>query len=146
MLIRKKLQDAYALCRVFKKSLNAVKIGDHYGSDRSGCSINDQLYTEDSDYGMPTTASSSMLHHASLPLTDDNKWMQYLSDEPNFTCNNNPTNAPFPYNHPSKVNSISKLPSFLYLMHLFSMQEIIYFRTCEIFEKSSFFKVRIMMV
>lgn len=112
MLIRKKLQDAYALCRVFKKSLNAVKIGDHYGSDRSGCSINDQLYTEDSDYGMPTTASSSMLHHASLPLTDDNKWMQYLSDEPNFTCNNNPTNAPFPYNHPSKVNSISKLPTF----------------------------------
>ncbi|KAK6796515.1 hypothetical protein RDI58_004216 [Solanum bulbocastanum] len=114
-------QDAYALCRVFKKSLNVPKIGDHYGSDRSGCSINDQLYTdgrgEDSDYGMmpTTTSSSSMLLHGSplmnvappAPSNDDNKWMQYLSDEANFTFNNSPsfpTNGPFPYNHPSKVD------------------------------------------
>ncbi|XP_010315723.2 NAC domain-containing protein 54-like [Solanum lycopersicum] len=115
------LQDAYALCRVFKKSLNVPKIGDHYGSDRSGCSINDQLYTEgrgeDCDYGMMTTTTSSssrllhgsplMNHAAPTPTNDDNKWMQYLSDEANYTFNNNPsfaTNGHFPYNHPSKVD------------------------------------------
>ncbi|PHT89124.1 NAC domain-containing protein 53 [Capsicum annuum] len=112
------LQDAYALCRVFKKSLNAPKSGDHYASDRSS-SINDQFYTEgrgddyeSPDYGMPpsaTTSSSMLLHgsplmHVAGPSTDD-KWMQYLSDEA-FTFNNPSfpsTNEAFPY-HPSKVD------------------------------------------
>lgn len=117
LMLRSNFQDAYALCRVFKKSLNAPKSGDHYASDRSS-SINDQFYTEgrgddyeSPDYGMPpsaTTSSSMLLHgsplmHVAGPSTDD-KWMQYLSDEA-FTFNNPSfpsTNEAFPY-HPSKV-------------------------------------------
>ncbi|KAJ8544731.1 hypothetical protein K7X08_017314 [Anisodus acutangulus] len=112
------LQDAYALCRVFKKSLNAPKSGDHYASDRSS-SINDQLYTEgryddydqSSDYGMPsaTTSSSMLVHGHGSPLMDvagpsDDKWMQYLSDEA-FTFNNPsfPSTGALPY-HPYKVD------------------------------------------
>ncbi|CAN4105408.1 unnamed protein product [Withania somnifera] len=110
------LQDAYALCRVFKKSLNGPKSGDHYVSARSS-SINDQLHIEErgddyesSDYGMPpsaTTSSAKLLHGSPLMNVagpSDDKWMQYLSDEA-FTFNNPsfPSNGAFPY-HPSKVD------------------------------------------
>lgn len=90
------LQDAYALCRVFKKSLNAPKSGDHYASDRSS-SID--VYTEESrfddidhtspNYGMPMNVAAT---------THDDKWMQYLSDEA-FTSINPNSNG----YHPSKV-------------------------------------------
>ncbi|KAL3527387.1 hypothetical protein ACH5RR_012043 [Cinchona calisaya] len=92
------LQDAYALCRVFKKSLNIPKIGDHYGtaaaSDRSSCSIDpynsegkcDDL--ESFDYPMPSataainnsnkypmqsaSCSSNIIHHHGSPSTLNN--------------------------------------------------------------------------
>ncbi|KAK4360442.1 hypothetical protein RND71_019394 [Anisodus tanguticus] len=111
------LQDAYALCRVFKKSLNAQNSGDHYASDRSS-SINDQLYTEGrggdyeiSHYGMPsaTTSSSMLVHGHGSPLMNaagpsDDKWMQYLSGEAfNFNNPSFPSTGALTY-HPSKVN------------------------------------------
>ncbi|PHT90842.1 NAC domain-containing protein 53 [Capsicum annuum] len=112
------LQDAYALCRVIKRSLNnnGPKIGEkYYGSaaisDRS--SSIDQVYSEgrgdlhdiesshDHEYGiMPSSSSSSMAVHGSpintnaSALTDD-RWMQYLSNEA-FTFNNNNTAQPIP--------------------------------------------------
>ncbi|GER27240.1 NAC domain protein [Striga asiatica] len=92
------LQDAYALCRVFKKSLNIPKIGNHYNiasaSDRSS-SIDlhcDGKYENDP---MNIIGSSS----------NDLTWSQYLSDDP-FTFTNNPYSNPspvIPY-PPSKVD------------------------------------------
>ncbi|XP_073278509.1 NAC domain-containing protein 54-like [Primulina huaijiensis] len=95
------LQDAYALCRIFTKSLNMGPkvIGDEYvtsASNRSS-SINDHhqhqhLYNSGEDVDDIVTGSSS-----------DAKWMQYLSEEafsfpnPYSDCN------PLPY-PPSKVD------------------------------------------
>ncbi|XP_055805214.1 NAC domain-containing protein 54-like isoform X2 [Solanum dulcamara] len=112
------LQDAYALCRVIKKNLNGPKIGEQYAavSDRSS-SIDHHA----DQYGIMSsssaTCSSSMTLHrsprninASATSDDDHKWMQYLSDEPNFTFNNNNSLQPITPNHatmsfpPSKVD------------------------------------------
>ncbi|XP_073149791.1 NAC domain-containing protein 54-like [Henckelia pumila] len=96
------LQDAYALCRIFKKSLNmGPKVtGDEYvtsASDRSS-SINDhhqhqQLYNsgEDVDHNMMTGPSS------------DARWMQYLSEEAFSFPNPYSDCSPVPY-PPSKVD------------------------------------------
>ncbi|XP_073289062.1 NAC domain-containing protein 54-like isoform X2 [Primulina huaijiensis] len=95
------LQDAYALCRIFKKSLNMGPkvIGDEYvtlASDRSS-SINDHhhhhhLYNSGEDADNIIAGPSS-----------DARWMQYLSQEafsfPNPYSNCNP--IPYP---PSKVD------------------------------------------
>ncbi|KAK4360888.1 hypothetical protein RND71_019840 [Anisodus tanguticus] len=124
------LQDAYALCRVIKKSLNnGPKIEDHYGSaaisDRSssidvysegGRCDNDMESSHHHEYGiMPSssaTCSSSMAVHGSpmnniVSAPSDDKWMQYLSNEA-FSFNNstqpiipNYGTLPFP---PSKVD------------------------------------------
>ncbi|KAL3525089.1 hypothetical protein ACH5RR_013461 [Cinchona calisaya] len=124
------LQDAYALCRVFKKSLNIPKLGDHYGtataSDRSS-SIDpysegrcDDLESFDypmpsataannSNYPMQSASCPSNIIHGS-PLNNinngpsDNRWMQYLSDEA-FSFNNSsfPNHAAISY-PPSKVD------------------------------------------
>ncbi|XP_059285693.1 NAC domain-containing protein 54-like isoform X1 [Lycium ferocissimum] len=102
------LQDAYALCRIIKKSLNGPKIGDHYGratSDRS--SSIDHVYSEGRydhhdmesshhEYGlMPSSspATSMAVHGSPMNMNNigsassDDKWMQYLSNEA-FSYNN----------------------------------------------------------
>ncbi|KAL6530983.1 hypothetical protein OROHE_014465 [Orobanche hederae] len=104
------LQDAYALCRIFKKSVNIPKIGDHYvasASDRSS-SIElhcDGKYDNDlidsSEYPMPVNSTAINITGSS----NDVIWSQYLSEDL-YTFNNiNPyTNAahlPYP---PSKVD------------------------------------------
>lgn len=88
-------QDAYALCRVFKKSLNIPKIGDHYTSATAAASDRSSSidpYSADDiesfDYAMPTAtvisdnnnnnsnyhnvsasaASSSNIIHGSSPM------------------------------------------------------------------------------
>ncbi|KZV53808.1 NAC domain-containing protein 86 [Dorcoceras hygrometricum] len=95
------LQDAYALCRIFKKSLNiGPKVtGDEYvttTSDRSS-GANDHrphhhLYNSGEDVDNIVTGPSN-----------DARWMQYLSEEafsfPNAYSNCNP--IPYP---PSKVD------------------------------------------
>ncbi|XP_006348211.1 NAC domain-containing protein 86-like [Solanum tuberosum] len=124
------LQDAYALCRVIKKNLNinGATIGEqqYYGnaatSDRS--SSVDHVYSHDggrschdmmeSSHGLMPSSTSMAVHgsspinnNVSAPSDDDDKWMQYLSNEPNFTINNslqpipNYGTLPFP---PSKVD------------------------------------------
>ncbi|KAL2521939.1 NAC domain containing protein 28 [Forsythia ovata] len=108
------LQDAYALCRIFKKSLNAPKTGDHYvtapASDRSS-SID--IYSEgqcndfdNSDYAMPlATSSSSAIQGSQMDPVgpSDGRWMQYLSEE-EFSFSNQYSNcAPMSY-PPSKVD------------------------------------------
>ncbi|XP_070012537.1 NAC domain-containing protein 54-like [Nicotiana sylvestris] len=105
------LQDAYALCRIFKKSLNAPKVVDPYASDRSS-SID--LYSdgrcddnmESSDYRRPT--QESPLHLAAAGPSDDDKWVQYLSSDEAFSFNvSTPPSIPnygtLPY-APPKVN------------------------------------------
>ncbi|KAI7740209.1 hypothetical protein M8C21_021437, partial [Ambrosia artemisiifolia] len=114
-------EDAYSLCRVFKKSLNPPKTtttGDQYAtaaSDRSSC-LNPysegKIGGEDmeaSNTKTPSRASagsSSIFHgsHNYLSDTNDVKWTQYLSEDA-FTFSN-PSfsscgNLPYP---PSKVD------------------------------------------
>ncbi|OIT34598.1 PREDICTED: NAC domain-containing protein 86-like [Nicotiana attenuata] len=105
------LQDAYALCRIFKKSLNAPKVVDPYSSDQSS-SID--LYSdgkcddnmESSNYTRPT--QSSPLHVAPAGPTDDDKWIKYLSSDEAFSFNSTtnpsiPNYGTLPY-APPKVN------------------------------------------
>ncbi|KAK1410588.1 hypothetical protein QVD17_37125 [Tagetes erecta] len=101
-----KLQDAYSLCRVFKKSLNAPKTntGAHYAAAVSDHSSSMDLYSEGGrggddmeacDYQTPMASSSSNINHGTAPYisseTSDGRWMQYLSEEaftfpnPSFT-------------------------------------------------------------
>lgn len=120
------LQDAYALCRVFKKSTTpGPKIGEHYGTTNtyqvtSNHSSSIDLYSEgrlgDQDleirsdnYPMQYDSCSSpnMLTGSSLDhmnATRDVKWMQYLSEDAfNFTPPpfSNYGNVSYP---PSKVD------------------------------------------
>ncbi|KAG9154692.1 hypothetical protein Leryth_019033 [Lithospermum erythrorhizon] len=117
------LQDAYALCRVFKKSLNPPPKMEHYAPlpvaaasiDRSS-SMDHHMFSEGrceelESYNInmsPSAPSSSNAMNA--PQVDiggqnDMRWMQYLSDEA-FTFPNNPSFPNYgvmpPY-HPSKV-------------------------------------------
>nr|XP_016487654.1 PREDICTED: NAC domain-containing protein 86-like [Nicotiana tabacum] len=119
------LQDAYALCRVIKRSLNGPKTGDvHYASDRSSsieiysegrCEKYHDMEIRSHDYAMPSSSSSSMAVHGSpmnvatpTPTPSDDMWnMQYLSNEA-FSFNNStahpiPNYGTLPY-PPSKVN------------------------------------------
>ncbi|KAG6387638.1 hypothetical protein SASPL_152830 [Salvia splendens] len=94
------LQDAYALCRVFKKSLNIPKVGDNYVtscSDRS--SSIDPKYEEldASEYQFPSSSTLNMVATSS----SDPSWSQYLSEEA-FAYTNNP--YPPNFNPPSKVD------------------------------------------
>nr|GMD56394.1 NAC domain-containing protein 86-like [Ipomoea batatas] len=132
--IQNGLQDAYALCRVFKKSLTNTgpKISDHYVSAASDRSSSMDIYSEgrceemeSSNYAMaapPSSAAASCssmaaaaavhgspFHHvaAAGPSTNDDKWMQYLSDEA-FSFHTPPPSsipnyATMPY-PPSKVD------------------------------------------
>ncbi|XP_057468848.1 NAC domain-containing protein 54-like [Actinidia eriantha] len=100
------LQDAYALCRVFKKSATGPKIGDHYVASTSNNQISSDhssgidLYSEgrcdqdldSSGYNhmpMDTTSSPNNINinihgsssmNTSTGATDDN-WMRYLSED-----------------------------------------------------------------
>nr|XP_043634353.1 NAC domain-containing protein 86-like [Erigeron canadensis] len=109
-----KLQDAYSLCRVFKKSLNAPKtnIGVHYAATASDHSSSMDLYSEGgrggedmetSNYPTPMASSSSNINHGSPYIsseTSDGRWMQYLSEEaftfpsPSFTNFGNVSYSP----------------------------------------------------
>ncbi|XP_073101771.1 NAC domain-containing protein 54 isoform X1 [Elaeis guineensis] len=93
------LQDAYALCRIFKKSAPGPKIIEHYGApyeEHSEWMSNDRSPTvdlssdgrgEDLDscaYPFPRgTCSSEMIHGASFNASAsiDSKWMQFLNEE-----------------------------------------------------------------
>ncbi|KDP35715.1 hypothetical protein JCGZ_10487 [Jatropha curcas] len=113
------LQDAYALCRVFKKSANIPKIGEHFASTSnhqmaSEHSSSIELYSEgrcedfeSSNYHMPIdTSSPSVANGSPLHVGDsrDGKWKQFLSEDafsfssPSFSSYNN---VPYP---PSKVD------------------------------------------
>ncbi|XP_059644928.1 NAC domain-containing protein 54-like [Cornus florida] len=91
------LQDAYSLCRVFKKSAIGTKIGENYIGTTSkhiprDYSSSIDLYSEgrsedleSSNYPMPFGAcsSSNNIHGSSMNIngTSDGNWMQYLSEE-----------------------------------------------------------------
>ncbi|XP_065858223.1 NAC domain-containing protein 54 [Euphorbia lathyris] len=121
------LQDAYALCRVFKKSATIPKIGEHYASTSnqmaSEHSSSIELYSEgrcddfeSSNYNMPIDQmcspnmpnSSPLVHHPHhhLPESRDHgKWKQYLSEDA-FTFSSSQSFSPYgsiPY-PPSKVD------------------------------------------
>ncbi|KAK9062127.1 hypothetical protein SSX86_019312 [Deinandra increscens subsp. villosa] len=113
------LKDAYSLCRVFKKSLNAPKanVGGHHASAASDHSSSMDIYSEggrgeDMDscnHPTPMASSSSNINHGTTPYisseTSDGRWMQYLSEEaftfPNPSFNNCGNNVGYP---PSKVD------------------------------------------
>ncbi|KAL8532274.1 hypothetical protein ACS0TY_008756 [Phlomoides rotata] len=95
------LQDAYALCRVFKKSLNIPKIEENYVTSVSDRSSSMDLGKYDdldsSDYPMMPL---NMIGSSSTDAT----WAQYLSEDAfTFTNNQYPNSAPIPY-PPSKVD------------------------------------------
>ncbi|CAB4302244.1 unnamed protein product [Prunus armeniaca] len=120
------VQDAYALCRIFKKSATGPKIGEHYGSTSttnyqltSDHSSSVELYSdggrcedfESSSYPMQMNACSSspnFVHTSSLDMARkrDGKWTQFLSKDA-FNCSSsfssfpNHGNVPYP---PSKVD------------------------------------------
>ncbi|XP_071703538.1 NAC domain-containing protein 86-like [Rutidosis leptorrhynchoides] len=117
------LQDAYSLCRVFKKSLNPPKTTnttiDQYARAKSDQSSYIDIYseggrgggdTESCFYQKPQIAScssSNMLHGTHINPCDTNndvKWTQYLLEDaftlPNPTFSNC-GNLPYP---PSKVD------------------------------------------
>ncbi|XP_019172336.1 PREDICTED: NAC domain-containing protein 86-like [Ipomoea nil] len=96
---RSGLQDAYALCRVFKKSLNGLKIGENSGaaaaSDRSSYDE-----TESSPYAMAAAPSSSATCSSPMAAGGDGSlfnnvpgdhryWMQFLSSDEAFRFHNN---------------------------------------------------------
>ncbi|KAI3813745.1 hypothetical protein L1987_18477 [Smallanthus sonchifolius] len=110
------LQDAYSLCRVFKKSLNPPKTtitGDQYANTANDHSSCIDLYSQRgqdmetyNNQTPPKASGSSTILHGSYNLSDTNdvKWTQYLSEDA-FTFTNpsfsNCGNLPYP---PSKVD------------------------------------------
>lgn len=95
-------QDAYALCRIFKKTAPGPKMAEQYGSqyvnryqmmpndhssflevspERRGGDIDSSCYPFQSDACSPDTSiqGSSYLENNG-PI--DGKWMQFLADEP----------------------------------------------------------------
>ncbi|XP_021297911.1 NAC domain-containing protein 86 [Herrania umbratica] len=112
------LQDAYALCRVFKKSATGPKIGEHYlattaNQITSEHSSSIELYSEgrcdeSSDFAIPLdTCSPSILDRSPIDICEsrDVKWMQSLSEDA-FGLSNPPSfssygTLPYP---PSKVD------------------------------------------
>ncbi|GMI74033.1 NAC domain containing protein 28 [Hibiscus trionum] len=113
------LQDAYALCRVFKKTAIAPKVaGEHYQhvptSNHIACehSSSLELYSEgrceeSSGFVIPVdTRSPSIFGRTSIDIcdTDHVKWMQSLSQDV-FGLNNTsfPNYETLPY-HPFKVD------------------------------------------
>ena len=115
------LQDAYALCRVLKKSATAPKIiGEHYQPATTSNQIQVtsehssslELYSkarckESSDFAIPVDACSpSVLNRSSIGISDarDVKWLQSWSEDafgltnPSFS-----SYGTLPYS-PSKVN------------------------------------------
>lgn len=112
---KKKKQDAYALCRVFKKSLNIPKVGENYVTSASDRSSSIDLHCEgkyddldSSDYPMMPLTSSTTINVAGSSSTDAT-WAQYLSEDA-FTFSNNPypNCAPMSY-PPSKVSNFYHL-------------------------------------
>ncbi|KAL4385226.1 hypothetical protein GQ457_15G025600 [Hibiscus cannabinus] len=113
------LQDAYALCRVFKKTAIPPKIGgEHYQrvptSNQISCehSSSLELYSEgrcveSPDFTIPIdTHPSSVLGRSSIDICDANdvKWMQSLSQDAFGLANTSFSNyETLPY-HPSKVD------------------------------------------
>lgn len=124
------LQDAYALCRVFKKTAPGPKIIEHYGAvhhpieqpqwmassvDRSptldmSSDVNRGDDFESSSFSFPTGAPMDSMHgglgmHMSAPQ-EDGKWMQFLSEDA-FNATNpfsmNPASSSFSC-FPSKVD------------------------------------------
>ncbi|KAH9674987.1 NAC domain-containing protein [Citrus sinensis] len=110
------LQDAYALCRVFKKSAIGPKIVEHYAPTpittanqmtHHPNSPSIEYYSESSDYPIPyDRCLPSNIGTESSNQTHDGKWTQFLSED-SFGLNNT---TPFsnyattPY-HPYKVKT-----------------------------------------
>ncbi|KAM5558286.1 NAC domain-containing protein 54 [Rosa sericea] len=124
------VQDAYALCRIFKKTATGPKIGEHYGSTSSTTnyqltsdhhSSSVELYSDsrgDQDFessrynnqmAMNTPCSSNMVHTSSSSSLDhmgrkrDGKWTQFLSKDAFNSFSSFPNQGAIPY-RPSKVD------------------------------------------
>lgn len=115
-------QDAYALCRVFKKSAPGPKIIEHYGAPyelHPQWTANDHSATELSsdgrgdDFGSSSypfqseSCSSAIIERApysNAAAAVDGKWMQYLAEEAFNATNNPPFYDPSSFSYvPSKV-------------------------------------------
>ncbi|KAH9316408.1 hypothetical protein KI387_025035 [Taxus chinensis] len=89
------LQDAYALCRVFKKSGPGPKTAEQYGAPLENASnfFNENLHTEDTL--SPTPHEEDGQTHSTIPsetsseVINENanyRWLQFLADE-SESCN-----------------------------------------------------------
>ncbi|KAL5570718.1 hypothetical protein UlMin_020315 [Ulmus minor] len=122
------LQDAYALCRIFKKTAPGPKIVEHYGATSTPTnqlasehsSTNIEIYSdgrcedfESSNYPMmqPETCSAAMFNRSTFDhvnqhhgRSQDGKWTQFLSDDAfNFATPSFPNYGTISY-PPSKVD------------------------------------------
>lgn len=132
-------QDAYALCRVFKKSAIGPKIVEHYAPTpmttanqmtHHANSPSIEYYSESSDYPMPyDRCLPSNIGTESSNQAHDGKWTQFLSED-SFGLN---STTPFsnyattPY-HPCKVKTFLDVNSVIftyYFLILFLLQYLL---------------------
>ena len=125
-------QDAYALCRVFKKSAPGPKIIEHYGAPyemHPQWTANDHSSTvelssdgrgdEFESCSYPFQSSGIMQRPSSYNAAAavDGKWKQFLAEETFLVTNNPPFHGPSSFSYvPSKVElSLGYFP--LMLLH-----------------------------
>ncbi|KAH9316405.1 hypothetical protein KI387_025032, partial [Taxus chinensis] len=97
-------QDAYALCRIFKKNGPGPKNGEQYGApvDNIGNFYNDNMLAMSDEMLSPVTTEEDGRNNSTIPSeitcdgrnhikyadnTDPKKWLQFLADETD-SCNN----------------------------------------------------------
>ncbi|MFS7955281.1 putative transcription factor NAM family [Helianthus anomalus] len=109
------LKDAYSLCRVFKKSLNAPNTnnGVNFAAAVSGNSSSMDHYSEggivedmmeNCNAQAPMLSSISNINHGSPYASSDGRWMQYLTEEAYTLSNPSFTNCGNAYYPPSKAD------------------------------------------
>ncbi|KAL5811927.1 hypothetical protein ACOSQ3_026877 [Xanthoceras sorbifolium] len=123
------MQDAYALCRVFKKSATVPKIEEHFTTTTTTSTSNHQYtseisssnnnynvemyssenlesssYNPNNSFGTSFPSSSSPLDHINQTHDHDGKWTQFLSDDAFTFPTPFSSNYATPPYHPSKID------------------------------------------
>ncbi|CAN8238292.1 unnamed protein product [Cochlearia groenlandica] len=115
------IQDAYALCRVFKKSALTNKLEEqqqHHETKKknkaistsseqstsSTCLYSDGMYENLENSVYPASSDTNLTQLSNTPLSDDNKWSQFMSHDTSY-------NFPVQSQFCSQYGTISYPPS-----------------------------------